>query len=174
VLAVGGRTHNTPYLPATISIAACPMPPRAKRIKVTPAIDSSTSMAPSLPHPPAVYHYAAASPANVPKVATLPTELYDQIITQLDSLPECIDYRTNGTFAELSAHEFQDRNEALRALSNASRATRAIFHSRLWERLDCVFTPRQRKIQWYKYVVTSAIKKLRGVRDDPALCEYIR
>jgi len=126
----------------------------------------------SASYAPAAFKYAAAR--FVPKVATLPAELYDVIISQLDTLPECVDYKGSGKFAELSAHGFQERNEALRALSNACRATRAIFHPRLWERLDCVFVPRGRNIQWYKYVVPSTIKKLRGVRGDPALCEHVR
>jgi len=142
------------------------MPPGAKRVKAAPEAEPENKATSS------AYNFTAAR--LIPKVATLPAELYDQIISQLDTLPECIDYKGSRKFAELSAHGFQERNEALRALSNACRATRAIFHPRLWERLDCVFVPRGRKIQWYKYIVPSTIQKLRGVRGDPALCRYVR
>jgi len=147
------------------------MPPRAKRSKPARVIEPENIVASSSSLPPGLYQYAAA--LRVPKIATLPAELYDEIISQLGALPECIDYKASGGFVELSAHGFQERNEALRALSSACRATRAVFHPRLWERLDCVFVPHDRKTQWYKYAATNAVKKLRGVR-DPWLRGYVR
>jgi len=145
------------------------MPPRTKRSKLSTVVVASTQETPD-----STYQYPPAT--LIPKIASLPVELSDEIISYLEALPLCIDYKAGGGLSALSRpdYNFQERNVTLRALGAVCRATRAVFHPKLWERLDCVFVPEKKWGTWFKYSVVNAINKLHAIRAEPALRAYVR
>ncbi|CAL1702731.1 unnamed protein product [Somion occarium] len=107
----------------------------------------------------------AEPPAQIPALAKLPAELFDEIISYLRVLPLSFYYDTyyDKARGNLPHPQFRERTDALRALSATCRALRDISYHRLWSRLDICWVPSEEAGTWYKYVMQSLQTKSKGV-----------
>ncbi|KAK7681712.1 hypothetical protein QCA50_015059 [Cerrena zonata] len=104
-------------------------------------------------------------PAQIPKLADLPPELFDEILSHLLVIPLDFYYDTfyDTKYGSLPHPKFRERTDALRALAGTCAALRAAAYHRLWSRLDICFIPIKSSGTWYKYVMQSIQIKAKGV-----------
>ena len=105
--------------------------------------------------------YLTSSHVEVPKLASIPPELFDEIITYYPVLPLNWHYDTSPTgFPDLM---YLERYTVLRALADTCKALRVVSLPRLWSRLDACLVPERARGTWYKYVMQELKRKAPGV-----------
>ncbi|THH01966.1 hypothetical protein EW026_g809 [Hermanssonia centrifuga] len=110
---------------------------------------------------------------NIPPLASIPPELFDEIMSYFPILPLTWYYGTSPT--KVPDLRFFERTYILRVLSLTCKALRRITLPRLWSRLDTCCVPENWRRVWYKYVMQALKRKADGVAAaDPSLRVHVR
>ncbi|KAI0072618.1 hypothetical protein K474DRAFT_1686559 [Panus rudis PR-1116 ss-1] len=102
------------------------------------------------------------APVVVPRLASLPAELFDEIISYFAVLPLHYYYDTQG-FGTTPDPRYRERTDVLRALSQTCRALRSVSFPRLWSRLDLCILDEEYQASWYKHAMQEIQCKAKGV-----------
>ena len=97
----------------------------------------------------------------IPRLASLPPELFDEVIAYFPTVP--LNWY-HDTAVGLPDNKYAERAKTLRALAATCRGMRAIAVPRLWARLDICFVPITAQASWYKYVMHNLKRKAEGVQ----------
>ncbi|PSR71358.1 hypothetical protein PHLCEN_2v12770 [Hermanssonia centrifuga] len=109
----------------------------------------------------------------VPKLASIPAELFDEIMSYFPTLPHQWYYDT--VTAGIPDLRYAERTMVLQALAMSCKAVREVSLPRLWSRIDCCWVPPSSNGTWYKYVMQELQRKSKGVlAADAALRGYVR
>ncbi|KAF7798096.1 hypothetical protein EIP86_009311 [Pleurotus ostreatoroseus] len=97
----------------------------------------------------------------IPRLASLPPELFDEIISYFPTVP--LNWY-HDTAVGLPDSKYAERAKTLRALAATCRGMRVVALPRLWARLDICFVPATAQASWYKYVMHNLKRKAEGVQ----------
>ena len=114
-----------------------------------------------------------STPASIPKFATLPSELIDEIFSYFTVLP-LIWYQDTSLGGYPNTSYFE-RTKTLRIVASTCRAMRLVALPRLWSRIDACYVPERSRGTWYKYVMEQLKRKATGVENmDEGIRDYVR
>ena len=109
----------------------------------------------------------------MPRLATIPPELFDEIFSYFSILP--LDWYQDTSPEGFPIPSYFDRTKVLRAIAGTCRALRLAALPRLWSRIDACHVPESSRGIWYKHVMEEMKTKAAGVGEmDATIRGYVR